>query len=155
MNRKKTDRILLILSVISFFLMSTGFLIMRFAPRLVSFEIPDFLVGVIFWTFLLCGILLQFILSRRMKRFADDKETGKSRIGVISFMKNTPGCVADIVCAVSLVALIVSMLMTNGTGDICYVCITVFVFSFCLHCVLNGKVYHYITNQNRTPAKKD
>lgn len=150
---KKNGFAWLYISIISFFLMSASFLLMPIDFAKNGAKIVNILVGIMFWLFLVLGIVSQVLLSRnknnwlaknRVRRFS-----AKKKIGLISFCQNIPACAADCLTLVGLIGLVVSVLATDGMGYICYVFMTLFVFAFCLHCIFNGKAYYVLTNQNK------
>ena len=150
MERKKNDVIWLIVSVGSFALMSTSFLLMPLDKTVEQYDAMDIIPGVMFWLFLILGITGQILLTIRRKR---DIRTNrkkkiqeiKSRIGLISVFANIPAIVADVGFAISLVAFVIATKVTNGMGYICYILLAVCVFTFCSHCIFNGKIYQYVT----------
>lgn len=150
MSRKR-DWMMLYISIGSFFLMSVSFLLMPIDFAAKKMPEGNVLVGVMFWATLILGIVTQIILGYTRKnwfvRNRIRRSHVKSKVGVIVFLRNAPACVADGLFAVSLIALIISIVVTNATGYACYVFMALTVFSFCLHCVFNGKVYYFLTNQ--------
>lgn len=149
---KKKEIILLYVSIGCFFLMSVSFLLMPidFATR--GSQIFNLLIGIMFWTFLVAGLVIQFILNKIRKnwfiRNRIRSSQFRSKVGLISFVRNLPACIADGILAVSLIGLIISVIATNGIGYVCYIFMALLVFSFCMHCILNGKIYYFITNQD-------
>lgn len=145
MNRKKVDKLLLKMSIGAFFLMSISFLLMPF----------DFLkiaAGILFWFGLVLGALLQFILEARRKSFFSQyrvkrKDIQKPRNGLLSFGANRYACTVDCILLICIPCLIAAFLLTRGTSVFCYIFISLTVFSFCMHCVFNGRIYVYVNNQ--------
>lgn len=147
MKQNKTDRLLLGISVGGFALLSVSFVLM---PVEVLGAVP----GLLFWAGLIVGVVLQFVLeARRNSLFAKyrvKRETmQKARNGLLSFGSNPPAMAADISLAVSAVATILAFAITKGTGYLCYVCLSFLVFSFCMHCILNGRIYIFVKNNNK------
>ncbi len=147
MKKNKTDRILLGISI-------GGFAVLAISFMLMPVDGLGFAPGILFWSGLIIGVVLQIVLeSRRSSLFAKYKvkrETmQKARNGLLSFGSNRFALVADISLVVSLVATILSFILTKGTGYLCYLCLALLVFSFCMHCILNGRIYIYIKNQNK------
>ncbi len=156
MNRQK-GMVWLLISTISFFMMSISFLLMPIDFDKNNLKFLGIAVGVMFWTFLVLGIVSQFVLSsnkknwlskNRMRRFSM-----KKKIGLISFCQNLPACVADGLTVIGLIGLIISVIVTNGVGFMCYFFLALFVFSFCMHCILNGKIYYILMNQEETKSE--
>ena len=145
MKQRKIDRILLGISVGCFLLMSVSFLLMPIASATV---VPGFL----FWLGLLLGVVLQFLLEARRRAFfksyaVNRKKMQKPRCGLLSFGSNAPALVADRSLAISLIGMIAAFVITKGYGYLCYVFIATTMFSFCMHCVLNGRIYFHVKNQ--------
>lgn len=150
MERKKIDVIWLIVSVGSFALMSTSFLLMPLDKTVEQYDAMDIIPGVMFWLFLILGITGQILLSIRRKRFLETDrrkrfQAKKGRVGLLSVLKNIPAIVADVGFIISLVAFVIATKVTNGMGYICYILLAVCVFTFCSHCIFNGKIYQYVT----------
>lgn len=141
MKRKQIDWILLLVSIACFLIMSVSFLLM-------TMEDYPYLPGVMFWLGLAFGVALQITLAvrRRIYLKTNPPKTKKKWIGLLSFGSNIAAIVADISLAISVVAMILAFVFTKGYGYSCYVFIATTVFSFSMHCVLNGKIYFQIKN---------
>lgn len=151
MRKNKWNRIWLLISICSFLLMSASFLMMPLGdpskPELIA--IWSRIAGAIFWSFFLLGMISQAVLWKRTKReiAAHSVSAGgrsNKRIGVISFGRNTLGLLADILCTASLLGCVITMIATDGRSYICYIFIFLFVFLFCMHSILNGRIFMYI-----------
>lgn len=154
MKRKQIDYILLSISIISFLLLAFSFMLMPIESKTFSGNLSIFslIAGLIFWISLATGTATQIVLTRHRKMWyvSNRVRVRKStRTGVISFFKNAYATVADIALMLSLIGLIVVMVATHGIGYICYVFISLFIFSFSMHCILNGKNYYYVINKNK------
>lgn len=154
MKKERTDSILILVSVLSLCFFSFSFLLMSIENENTSekLSICSLIAGIIFWISMLILIVVQIVLSLRMrkwmKKYKIKQFRDASKIGAISFFKNTYAIVADVLMVISLTALVVLIVVTQGTGYICFIAITIFVFSFSMHCVLNGKVFYYVTNKD-------
>ena len=145
MKQRQIDRTLLGISISCFLIMSVSFLLM-------PIESINILPGLLFWLGLFLGIVLQIVLEIRRRAFfkaysVKCEKMQKPRNGLLSFGSNTLAIIADRSLAISLVAMILAFVITKGYGYICYVFITTTVFSFCMHCVLNGRIYFHARNQ--------
>lgn len=130
------------MSIVCYLFMSVSFLLMPadiFSDKVYAENIVWF-SGSCFWVFLLIGVILQIVLAVRYKKSAKNQKS-ECRVGIISFLKNPFGIAADIILVISIIGFVVSMIVTNSRGYICYIFISLLVFSFSTHCVLNGKVY--------------
>lgn len=147
MRQNKTDRLLLGISI-------GGFTVLAISFMLMPVEGVGFLPGILFWAGLLTGVVLQIVLeTRRNSLFAKynvKRETmQKARNGLLSFKSNSLAAVADAFLIISVVATILAFILTKGTGYLCYVCLSALVLSFCMHCILNGRIYVFVKNQNK------
>lgn len=152
MTKNRIDVLLLWISIISFLMMSATFLLMPL-DSMIPFFGKGFVtvaIGICFWTFFLIGIAVQIILTYRRKAWHKahriNVRRSSARVGIIAFFTNIPASAADIIMVISLIGFTVSLFITNASGYVCYVFLSVLSFSFCMHCILNGKIYHHITN---------
>lgn len=99
------------------------------------------ILGVVFWVGILGGIVCDLLLSKRRRKA--QYQSGK--LGVISFFSNRYAKIADIVAVISFIASL-AVLISETTAAVGAVALGMFIFSFAMHCVFNGKNYHYITN---------
>lgn len=156
MRRQTLDIILLCSSIASFFIMSFTFSVMPLLEKVnIEPRTRSIINGTIIWACLLLGIALQIVLAKRRKNWLKSNSVRRShlshrKIGVIAFAQNIYGCVADIIFVLSLVTLILSMIITKSVGYICYISFSTIIFSFCLHCILNGKIFFFVQNQNKS-----
>lgn len=145
MKQRQMDRMLLGISVICFLLMSISFLLM-------PIESISILPGVLFWIGLVAGIGLQIALEVRRRAFFKSyavkrEKMQKPKNGLLSFGSNSLAIIADRFMIVSFAVMILAFVITKGYGYICYVFIATTIFSFCMHCVLNGRIYFHAKNQ--------
>lgn len=156
MKNKKIDFIWLTVSILSFLIFSASFLMMPFesAAAKSGFSILSHLSGLVFWVSLLIAAISQTVLSaRRRKRNAATRirrTKDSQNVGVFSFMKNKLAVVFDVLFVASLIAFIVSLIITHGLAYVCYVFVSVMVFSFAMHCILNGKIYNELMYDNKS-----
>lgn len=151
MGYKKKETAYLIASIIGFLLFSVSFLLMPVetddamqGPNAITIA-----AGLMFWLGLLVGIITQISLSsRRKKWFARNRvRLPLAKLGLISFFKNKIAIAFDALLVLSLIGLIVSVVITKATGYVCYIFIALTSFSFCAHCIFNGKNYYFIENK--------
>lgn len=133
---------LLHISIVGFLLMSLTFLLMPLndTPPEEGINFFKIIVGLMFWLFLIVGVVTQIILLKKFKKH--EKKKGKRRIGLLSFLQNREAAIFDLLCFIGLIAVAYISIFTDGTMYFAYVSMTVFVFSFCMHCILNGKIYN-------------
>lgn len=145
MKQMQVDRILLGVSVGSFAMMSVSFLLM-------PMEGMKILPGLLFWIGLLLGVTLQIVLETRRRAFFKSygvkrQKMQKPRNGLLSFASNKEAKITDGVLLASIIAMVLAFIVTKGYGYVCYVFIATTLFSFCMHCVLNGRIYFHAKNQ--------
>ncbi len=154
MNNKK-DSIWMGISIAFLLMLSISFLLMlpEDDSSIVEKSVFMFVSGGMFWVSSIMLVISQIVLSRQRKKWYAvnkvRKDIGSRRLGVISFFSNTLATVADIISVLSLVGLVIAMVASKGGGYICFVLISIFVFSFGMHCILNGRVYYFVTNKKK------
>ncbi len=147
MKHKKADCLLLGISIGGFSVLAVSFMLM-------PVEGLGFMPGLLFWGGLFTGVVLQIILEARrnslVAKYNVRRETmQKARNGLLSFRSNPLAAVADVFLIISSVATILAFILTKGTGYVCNVSLSVLVFSFCMHCILNGRIYIFVKNHNK------
>lgn len=159
MRRRKKDIILLCVSICSFFVMALSILIMPIETDNIEPRTLNIIIGSMFWGFLIIGVTIQIILAQRRKSWIRKNHLRRNRsflnskVGIISFAQNLFGCIADVTLGLSLIVLIVALVLTNSAGYACYISLSIFVIAFCLHCILNGKIFYYVQNQDKILSK--
>lgn len=130
----------------TFFISSLAILLSYFA----SYESTklvlaySIIVGIIFWTTLITGIALIFVIGRN---FATEGK--KQKVGVVRFFSNKFALWCDIVMLVFLaLTLIVCILKVESFWG--SIVLAIFVFSFEMHCVLNGKFGDLLIESRRS-----
>ncbi len=157
MRKQKADYVLLIVSVVSFFMLSISFLLMPIENKedITSLSTTAFFAGIMFWVSVVLGIVTQVVISVKTKKWLASnnvkikKGRSSKKPGIISFFKNTLATIADIAMFISLLGLVISIIATQGIAYICYIFLALFVFTFSMHCILNGKSYYIISNKNK------
>ncbi len=104
-----------------------------------------YFVGVSFWLGLIVAIVSIMLINIARKRDAKfrEKYKGLKQFGLVNFFKNKIARIFDIVVAVSfLVNIVIRIVNVNQT--LIFIGISIFIFSFGMHCILNGVNYIYI-----------
>jgi len=129
-------------SILCFFLMSAAILLMPLGSRGRGWSIFS---GAVFWLFLLLGIAAQCALAsalKRRERSAPERpHPVRQRPGLLCVFRNPLAAAADAVFALSLIALIVTLVWITKTAYVCFVLLAAVAFTFCLHCILNGRSF--------------
>lgn len=144
-------------SIGSFLIVSITLTIMALGtnPYLSSTPIIKLICGICFWLFLVLGIVLQIVLSNRIRKWKSKfyrirrSMRMNPKPGIISFFKNIPGMISDILFIVSILTLVISYFLSNGTSIVCYISLSLAFCSFCTHCIFNGKNFYYMINQRQ------
>lgn len=101
--------------------------------------------GAVFWIGLIGTILMALkINSRRKTSYRFNEAFGNQKqLGLIHFFQNRQALIVDIAMIISIIALIIAK-GCYANLQVVYVIIAVFIFSFGMHCMLNGVNYKYI-----------
>lgn len=147
MTEKRMDNLLLGICITGFGLLSVSFLTM-------SADTLGNLPGLLFWLGLLLGIASQITMEGRRRKFMrshglDRRKMQRPRCGALTFSASAMAKVFDVACAVGLVVAVLVFAVTQGLGFACYGAVAWTVFSFCMHCVLNGRNYFFITHREK------
>ena len=145
--RKSTQKVLFGLSAVFMLLLSLTFLAMPAANRL-SLEGNARLLrlsGVWFWATLILGYALFLLVHRARKQSlrAGQEELPKGKPGIIRFFANPWAFFADIALGVGIILFVV-FLWVDASGYPVFALLSVTVFAFQMHCVLNGENFRYI-----------
>lgn len=146
-NKGKVGLTFLLLSMVGFLLFSISFV-------LVPKEQFVILPGLLFYGGLIVGISFQVVLEIKRKAFFKKHKVKQSRIqkprnGLFSFGSNRIALVVDSVLIASAIVTALAFIFPKSFGNWCFVCISVLMFSFCAHCVFNGRNFFHINNQDK------
>lgn len=103
--------------------------------------------GGTFWLslfLLVISSLLIDVLRRRSKSFKRIQQ-GERQIGIISFCKNRYAVIADISLAISLTGMACLCIFRTTAQFLMFLFLSFSIFSFGMHCILNGMNYRYVT----------
>ena len=120
MRSRKSEQIILLISMLCFLLMSLSFLIIPIVgnPASDDLEFKDWLPGLLFWSFLLIGVILQIVLANHRRQYllrlrrSHEREWQGGLPGIISFCRNGPGVIADIATLLGMVGFILSIIFS-------------------------------------------
>ena len=146
----KKDKALFFISMALMALFASTILVMPLAERLSSGGnmIPLVLLGGFFWGFLLLAYLVLIILKIRIR-----SQTGKIKHSDqpkkrFKVYHTTAGLISLIFSAASFIGFIASLILTNYRGYLCFVFLSLFIFSFQMYFLLNGKIFTQIIAKN-------
>lgn len=142
----KENRVIFYISIFLFAIMAFSFTLLAFEKDggNHTFLISN-ISGVMFWVGLIIGCTMQIILIKKYRKAISRNKRHKSeKIGLISFFKNKIAIIFDILFIISIIGFIVEIVFTDMTPYICYITLSLLIFSFIMHCILNGKIFRYI-----------
>ena len=145
MKYKRNHKALFIASLTFMLLFSASFLIMPLASAL-SFGGSNVLLminGLWFW---ITGILAggTFLAANRKRKSVS--VDNNSRPGILCFCLNPWAKIADCTFVASILGLTVTIIFASQIFFV-FILASLTVFSFLMHCVLNGRNFKYLTEQ--------
>lgn len=146
MEKIKTGRRLLIGSCIGYFICAASTLLLPWAVGSDSrLSVFGFATGILFWIGLLAGTVLFIVSWLKVRSEAGyKKKSEQRRLGCISFFRSKVAAVADIICILMIIATIVGNFVTAFPYLVNVIIMFLLIFTLCLHCIFNGKVYRYL-----------
>lgn len=119
-----------------------------------STKIPMYMVGALFWIALILtiGMAIRINNSRRRSSAFNIKYEGLRKLGLIHFFQNPKALIMDAIMFASLLAFIIARFLT-WNAIIQFLFVSMFAFSFGMHCMLNGINYIYI--KHKTKVRRD
>lgn len=114
-------------------------------------RILTYLSGVMFWVSLAGTISIALFITHKRKKSKEfaNADSGSKRWGIIHFFQNKPAIICDVLLFVSLIGFIITRVLSETT-IFPFVFLSLFIFSFGMHCMLNGSNYNYINYQKRS-----
>ena len=152
MKISKQYRGLFLLSCITMALFAATIVLMPLTSSLVTEvnQIPIYINAAAFWVLLIGGYLSIIAFNLRIKRHKRRKQRRrfeKRRLpGIIRFFSNPIAGVFDTIFLLSLLGFILYKTNNQIDGVVSYVLLSILVFAFHMHCILNGRNYNYIRN---------
>ena len=142
----KKCKMILFISIFLFAIMSAVFLILPLGNELPNGTSSiSIITGVLFWGGFIMGCVMQFVLMIQYRKLVGIGKGQKTeKMGLISFFKNKIATIFDLLFVISLISLIVEKIWTDMTLYVCFVSLSLLIFSFIMHCILNGKIFRYI-----------
>ena len=131
--------------------LSVSIFIMPFGIKLADKSmILTYISGIMFWIGLLGTIAMavHITLSRRRSKGFEQIYPNHKRLGLIHFFQNMPAFICDILMFVSLVGFVITRIWV-GTSIWPFIFLSILIFSFGMHCMLNGSNYIYINYRTR------
>lgn len=112
-------------------------------------KIPMYIVGALFWIALILTIRMAIRInnSRRRNSAFNSKYGNLKKLALIHFFQNKKALIMDAIMFASLIAFIITRLITDNL-IIQFLFVSMFAFSFGMHCMLNGINYIYIKHKS-------
>lgn len=135
--------------VIFLMMVSLAFMIMALCNGLQEEnKILNIISGGLLWTGGIGAIVIWICIStaRRNEYIDNSKYTFTQKMGIIHFFKNKYAIAADSFMILSMIVLVAAKLWMNN-AVLMLVSVSVFIFSFGLHCLFNGINYVYINSR--------
>lgn len=109
-------------------------------------KILAYFIGIGFWGFTIYGYYLLLNAYKQKKKIEKDfpKRVKKQRLGIFNFFATKEGMLADIMCVISIVAFGIVTLFKIKIDLFTMVVISLLIFSFQMHCILNGENFLYM-----------
>ncbi len=153
MKKAKTSRIggkcMFILYSLFLLMLSVSLLLMPMSDPVESeSRVLQIISGGLFWLGLIGTVTAAVLMSRSCKKASHSGKDEVKGIGLIRFFKNTEALAADIVMFVAALSFIISRICTDELL-LPFIFLSIFVFSFGMHCMLNGKNYISFKNKNK------
>lgn len=110
-----------------------------------------YVIATMFWVSWIAIIAATLLLSR-VRESALRKKPDLTRyrgVGVVKFFQNKYAVVADIVMSVALIAFVAVILWAEHLLVLSFILLAILIFSFGMHCILNGVNYKFVTEIRR------
>lgn len=109
----------------------------------------DVTIGILFWGGVLAGIILFYLLWKRVKEEKGYKRLEKhTQAGWKSFGVTKPGKIVDIVFGIMCLITIIGSFFIRIPDAIMIVAMFLTLLTFCMHFLLNGRVYRYLCSSD-------
>lgn len=129
---------------LSIFLMPFGF---KIADKT---KILTYISGVVFWIGLVGTISAAVYITHLRKRSKEFPEayTNYRQLGLIHFFQNVPAIICDALMIASLIGFVITRILLGKTV-FPFIFLSLLIFFFGMHCMLNGSNYIYIKYKAR------
>lgn len=109
-------------------------------------SVISFLISVCLWLFLIAGYicLLKTKTYCRITQRADGFgrfSKNKNNVGLLNFNSNVEANMFDVMAILSLIATIATSVFWNEVRFAVSISVALFVFTFQMRCILNGRIY--------------
>lgn len=132
-------------------ILSISVLIMPFGFKMADKTMKlTYTSGFLFWIGLIGTIVMAIYitLSRHRSQGFAKLYPNHKRLGLIHFFQNMSALICDILMFASLIGFIITRILI-GTTIFPFIFLSILIFSFGMHCMLNGSNYIYINYKTR------
>lgn len=154
---RRNRKVLLLISILGFFVSALTVVLLPYtgggSENTMSFI--DVLVGALFWIGIIVGIVFYtwvWLIVRKDIQFHKVKLMMKPAFQ--NFGSNTEAMITDIIFLVAVAGVIVSIFVPNMPDILILTCLFFMIYNFCMHFVLNGRVYKYVFKRKRERKEK-
>ena len=124
-------------------------------------NIISYPIAAVFWIGIAAGIIFLIAACSKRRKIeaqnrSDEKFVKRSfGIGVLSFFRNAEATVCDIIFILTVVAVIVTVVLSVNSEWLIITLTALLLISFTLHCFLNGKNYLFIKQKKIIQSKEN
>ena len=145
-KQKRHLKLMLYLYTLFFFILSFSVIAMPIAVNLVdTTKLWLYIAGTMFWAGII-GIMIMFNCinySRKHSNSFNQSYPNFKKMGLIHFFQNVRASIADTTMFISIVGFVFAKIWIDNI-IIQFIFLSLFLFSFGMHCILNGINYNYI-----------
>ena len=157
MKRKsyKTKRLLFAFNILFLVILSVSVSIMPYNSKTDGVTDMKILTGVMFWLGLIGTVFFASLINYfRSKDKLFNKAAEKyNKLGLTHFFQNLPAKIFDSLLIIALIGFILSFVF-NFTLSVKFIFISAIIFSFGMHCMLNGINFVYVMNKRIRRVKR-
>lgn len=157
MKRKsyKTKRLLFAFNIFFLVTLSVSVLLMPYNSKTDGVTDVKILTGAMFWLGLIGTVFFASLINYfRSKDKLFNKAAEKyNKLGLTHFFQNLPAKIFDSLLIIALIGFILSFVF-NFTLSVKFIFISAIIFSFGMHCMLNGINFIYVMNKRIRRVKR-
>jgi len=151
----KTKRLLFAFNILFLVILSVSVSIMPYNSKTDGVTDMKILTGVMFWLGLIGTVFFASLINYfRSKDKLFNKAAEKyNKLGLTHFFQNLPAKIFDSLLIIALIGFILSFVF-NFTLSVKFIFISAIIFSFGMHCMLNGINFVYVMNKRIRRVKR-
>lgn len=157
MKRKsyKTKRLLFAFNILFLVILSVSVSIMPYNSKTDGVTDMKILTGAMFWLGLIGTVFFASLINYfRSKDKLFNKAAEKyNKLGLTHFFQNLPAKIFDSLLIIVLIGFILSLVF-NFALSVKFIFISAIIFSFGMHCMLNGINFVYVMNKRIRRVKR-